>query len=436
MSSLFGALDTAVTGLSAQSAAFSNISDNVANSTTTGFKRTDTSFIDYLTTSTKVTNDSGSVIARPDYRNDVQGTITTSDNPLAMAIQGNGFFQVTQEATNASGVSSLSSQVEYTRDGDFTLDKSGYLVNPSGQALNGWTKNLTTGVLDQNQVQPIKIDQSSFSPVPTSEVTLAANLPATPSSTTAQASQINVYDAKGTLHTVSLSWTQNASDDWTVAINAPDAATPAVGGAEVKFGNIASGNAVAAGTIGSLSNATGTVSSTSYSANGAATLSFTVDFGNGPQSVDLQLGNYGGTSGVTQFAGTDYSLRGLTQNGVPPGAFSGVTSDSSGNIVVNYDNGQSRVVAQVPLIQFANPNALQREDGQAFTATTDSGTPLAQSATTGGAGTLVTGSLEGSNVDIATEFTSLIVAQRAYSANAKMVTTADDMLQQTLDMKR
>ena len=104
--------------------------------------------------------------------------------------------------------------------------------------------------------------------------------------------------------------------------------------------------------------------------------------------------------------------------------------------MVNYDNGQSRVIAQVPLITFNNPNGLQRQDGQSFTASQDSGAPLAETASTNGAGNLVAESVESSNVDIATEFSKLIVAQRAYSANTKMVTTADDMLQQTIDMKR
>ncbi len=111
MSSLFGALDTAVSGLTAQSSAFSNISDNVANSQTTGFKRTDTNFVDYLTTSTQATNDSGFVEGRPDYRNDVQGSITTSQNTLALAISGNGLFQVSQETGNAGSVTSLSDKV-------------------------------------------------------------------------------------------------------------------------------------------------------------------------------------------------------------------------------------------------------------------------------------------------------------------------------------
>jgi flagellar hook protein FlgE len=137
---------------------------------------------------------------------------------------------------------------------------------------------------------------------------------------------------------------------------------------------------------------------------------------------------------VTQYAGTAYSLLGLTQNGVPPGSFSGVTAQANGDVIVNYNNGQTRTIAQIPLVTFNNPNALQGQDGQSFTSTLASGTPLAEAVGTNGAGHLVTGSVEGSNVDIATEFSHLIVAQQAYSSNAKVVTTASQMLQATLQM--
>ena len=150
----------------------------------------------------------------------------------------------------------------------------------------------------------------------------------------------------------------------------------------------------------------------------------------------MGLGNFGESTGLTQFAGSTYSLGGISQNGIPPGNFSGVTMQSGGDVVANYDNGQTRVVAQVPLVNFADADALQRQNGQAFTQTASSGVALTNSAGTGGAGSLVTSSLEGSNVDIATEFTKLIVAQQAYSANTKIVTTANDMLQRTIDMKQ
>ncbi len=434
--SLFGAMTTAISGLSSQSAAFGNISDNVANSQTVGFKRVDTSFVDYLTTSTAAINDSGAVVATPDYVNNVQGTITQSDNPLALAVAGQGFFAVSQPNGSANGQTTFNAQQFYTRAGDFQLNKDGYIVNSANLYLNGWSVDPTTGAVNRNAVAPIQVSQTTFNPIATSEVDLSANLPATPTAGAPISSQIQVYDALGTPHTVSLNWNQTAQDDWTVSVQVPDdVAAAARGTAEVKFG-ATSGNPVGAGTVGSIGNDTGTVTSSAYAANAGATISFVTDFGHGPQTVQISLGNYGQPNGVTQFAGTEYNLRGLTQNGVPPGSFSSLSTRQNGDIVANYDNGQSRTIARVPLITFNNPNDLQRQDGQAFTATIASGTPLAEDTGNNGAGTLVTGSVESSNVDIASEFSKLIVAQRAYSANTKLVTTADELLQATIDMKR
>ncbi len=438
--SLLGAMNSAISGLSAQSHAFGNISDNVANSQTSGFKRVDTSFISLLTTSSLTTNEPGAVVARPDYVNSVQGTITQTENPLGMAIAGQGFFSVSQQIGTVAGTPTFNPQLYYSRAGDFQLNKTGYMINSAGLFLNGWPIDATTGEPNQNSLQPIQVSQTVFNPVYTSEVVLSANLPATPAIDTATVgspltSSIDVYDSLGTVHSVGLSWVKTAGDTWTVSISAADATTTDLGSATVTFGAV-SGNTVSEGTIGLLGDATGTITTSAYAENTAAVLSFTAVFGTVSQTIDLNLGNFGQTGGVTQFAGSAYNLRGLTQNGVPPGSFSGVTMQPNGNVIVNYDNGQIRTIAQVPLVTFNNPDALQRQNGQAFTGTLESGTPLATQAGTNGAGTLVTSSLEGSNVDIASEFSKLIVAQRAYSANTRVVTTADDMLQQTIDMKR
>lgn len=433
--SLFGAMSTAVSGLTAQSNAFGNISDNVANSQTVGFKRVDTSFIDYLTTSTAAINDPGAVVARPDYVNTVQGTISQTDNPLGLAIAGQGFFAVSEQNGAVNGQPTFSAQQFYSRAGDFTMDKNGYLVNSAGNFLNGWSVDPTTGVVNRNALKPVQVSQAVFNPIATSQMTLSANLPATPSSSSPVSSQVQVYDALGNQHTVTLNWTQNAANDWTVSVNVPDDTTSAArGSAEVQFGS-ASPNAVPNGTIGNITTTTGSVTAPSYSASGPATLSFTSNFGSGAQTIQLSLGTYGQANGVTQFAASAYSLRSLTQNGVPPGSFDSISTKTNGDIVVNYDNGQSRTIARVPVVTFNAPDALQRQNGQAFTTTVGSGSPMAEDASTNGAGDLVTSSVESSNVDIASEFSKLIVAQRAYSANTKMVTTADDLLQQTIDMK-
>ena len=132
--SLFGSMDTAISGLNAQAAAFSNISDNMANSQTVGYKSVDTSFVDYLTTSTAAQNQSGSVATRPDYENNVQGTIQQSSDALGMAVSGQGFFSVSEEAgVTTTGAPQFSTQQYYTRAGDFTPDAKGYLKNSAGE---------------------------------------------------------------------------------------------------------------------------------------------------------------------------------------------------------------------------------------------------------------------------------------------------------------
>jgi len=439
--SIFGAMNSAISGLTSQSDAFGNISDNVANSQTDGFKRVDTSFVDYLTTSTPSQNQPGAVVAQPDYVNNVQGAITQTDSPLNIAIAGQGFFAVSQQTGEVASKPTFNPQQFYTRSGDFTLNSQGYLVNSAGEYLNGWPVDQVTGAVNENTLAPIQITQTALNPVATQNVTLSANLPATPAAGTGTAaspisSNITVYDSLGTAHTVTLGWSQNATDDWTVTITAPDAQTPAIGTADVQFGPVVSGNAVASGTIGQIGSVTGTIATNGYAAGTAATMSMSMNFGQGPQTVNLNLGTYGGSSGLTQYAGTTYDLQGISQDGVPPGSYSGVTTQANGNVVVNYNNGQTTTIAQVPLITFNAPNALQGQNGQSFTATTNSGTPLADAANTNGAGSIVVSSVEGSNVDIATEFSQLIVAQQAYSANAKVITTANDMLQATINMKQ
>ena len=148
------------------------------------------------------------------------------------------------------------------------------------------------------------------------------------------------------------------------------------------------------------------------------------------------FGGFGQPSGLTMYAGTEYSVRDLSQDGVPPGAFSGVAIRENGDVAINYDNGQTRIIARVPVVAFNDPDKLQRLDGQAFMRTVESGEARVTDAASSGVGKLVTGSVERSNVDIASEFSKLILAQRAYTANTRIVTASDEMLQDTINMKR
>ncbi len=428
--SLFGSMSTAISGLNAQAAAFSNISDNMANSQTVGYKGVTTNFADYLTTSTATLNDSGTVVATPGYQNEVQGTLQQSTDPLALAISGQGFFSVSeQNATSTIGTPQFSTQQYYTRAGDFTPDNSGFLVNSAGEYLNGYAVNPATGTVDTSKLVPIQVTQTQYAPVPTSNVTLVANVGATPGPGSNLSSETEIFDATGTGHQLQTSWAQTAPNNWTVSFASPDNITggsTAIGSANVVFNPN--------GTLASLGGATGALAVTGSATDGAVQIS--PNFGSGAQPITIDLGAFNQATGVTQFAGSSYALTSADQNGAAPGSFTGISAQADGNIVATYDNGHNVTIAQVPLVTFANADALQRQNGEAYTATQSSGVARVDGLNTNGAGSLVVGSTESSNVDIASQLSQLIVAQQAYGANAKVITSANELLTTTLNMKQ
>jgi flagellar hook protein FlgE len=444
--SLIGSLNAAVGGMNAQAAALSSISDNVANSQTVGFKETDTAFADYVTQSSATFHAPGAVIGLPQYTNSVEGTVTQVANPTALAVSGSGFFAVQLP----TGPTTFNPQQFYTRAGDFKPDNNDNLVNSSGYVLDGGPATNAAGTtFDTNGLGPIKISQDPSAPVPTANVTLAANLPASPPvGTTNYSSTVQVHDASGSTQNVTLNWAQLTAagpvsgtnpvsatnpilpNQWDLTVNAPTAtAGPTSGPYLVTFG----ATPADAGTITSIGAAGRGVGAPGATGT-PATINLALNFGLGAQPIALNLGQFGSTTGVTQFAGTNYAVASQTQDGSTQGNFSSVTVRPTGDVVINYDNGSLKTVARVPLAHFGSPDSLQQQDGQAFTATTASGVANIVSAGTGGAGTRVVGAEEGSNVDIATQFTQMIVAQRAYTANSKVVTTANSMMQDALNM--
>ncbi len=455
--SLFGSMSTAISGLNAQAAAFSNISDNMANSQTTGFKEVDTSFIDYLTTSTATENQSGSVAARPEYDNELQGTIQQSNDPLAMAISGQGFFSVSEQSgTNATGQPVFNQQQYYTRAGDFTQNSQGYLVNSAGEYLNGWQVS-SAGVVNTSEVVPIQVAQTQYSPVQTSNITLVANVPASPTSTSTLSAETAVYDPAGDSHQMVTTWAQATDangnvipNQWTVTFSSPDNTTGA------NYTNASTGTADAATFIGTADvtfNQNGTLASVVADPNNPGSLTASTstptgsqttdafvqigaDFGNGAQNISVNMGALNQADGVTQYAGTNYTVTSADQDGSAPGSFTGISANNDGTIVANYNNGRTVTIAQIPLITFQNADQLQRQNGEAFTSTQNSGGPQTEALNTNGAGGLVVGSVESSNVDIASQLSQLIVAQQAYGANAKVITAANELLTTTLDMKQ
>ncbi|CAK0757204.1 Flagellar basal body protein (modular protein) [uncultured Gammaproteobacteria bacterium] len=165
-------------------------------------------------------------------------------------------------------------------------------------------------------------------------------------------------------------------------------------------------------------------------------ITITVQYGTlGPQQIKLNLGKFGRGEGVTQFSDQTYSFSGMTQDGLPMGHFKGVSIDNDGNVVVDYDNGRSKNIYKVAVATFNNPNGLRRESGGVFINTLDSGAVTYNLPGTNAAGNVVGNALESSTVDIADQFTKLIITQRAYSANSKVVTTVDEMLKEGINLK-
>lgn len=452
--SLLGSMTTAISGLAAQARALGHVSDNVANSQTVGFKRVDTNFTSWLTRSTQRLHMPGSVEARPDYTNTVQGTIEQVENPLAMAIAGQGFFSVAQ-ATGGQGNDVVFDERQFfTRAGDFSMDRDGYMVNGAGYYLEGW-RVMANGDLDRTNLAPIRISELVYNPVPTGRIDLAANLPAGIAAAPAAnlptagaagtnpqvSSVLQIYDDLGNQRQVTLNWWRVDNDTWRVRIDTPGS-TPGGPGfiaAEVNFGGaVTPGPAAEPGTISSITNLANTTSPGAgpHIQGDPAGLSFTADYGFGAQAMQLRLGGWGTPTGLTNYAGTEFGIRDLSQDGVPLGAYSGVSIRENGDVAVNYDNGQTRLIARVPVVAFNDPDRLQRLDGQAFMRTVESGEARVTDAGSNGVGKLVTGSIERSNVDIAAEFSKLILAQRAYTANTRIVTASDEMLQDTINMRR
>ncbi|GBR53900.1 flagellar hook protein FlgE [Neokomagataea thailandica NBRC 106555] len=414
--SLFNALNTAVSGLNAQSHAFSDLSNNIANSQTVGYKSTGTSFSDYVTAQTKASlqGSSDSVAAVTTQNTEYQGSVTTSSNPLGMAISGRGFFSVLAPSggTTAQGTTSFNTQNFYTRNGDFSQNSDGYLVNTSGYYLQGYQVQ-NGGSLSTN-ISPIQVSSNlSFQPTKSTSLTVSGVVGSTATTGVMTSTTATAYDSQGAAHNVTLNWQQSASDPltWTVS-NGND------------YSNQTS---VVFNTDGSLKSVGGTVGTNGTSA--------VFNYAGAPQNLSVKLGTIGGTSGVS--LGTSSSASSslvTTSDSVTSGNYTGLSVQKDGSIMASFDNGLSQLVAKVPLATFADPDSLSVQNGQAYTATSGSGGASLNAVGTNGAGSLATSSLESSTTDLTGDLTKLVVAQQAYGANTKVVSTSNQMLQTTLAM--
>lgn len=432
--SLYGALFTGVSSLAANARALGITSNNIANVNTIGYKANQAQFSTLLAATTAAgTFSSGGVTTKMQQLTDVQGLLQISESPTDIAVNGSGFFVVAATPAAASG-----QDLSFTRAGSFVQDADGYLRNSAGYYLLGWAVDANGDIpTNRNDLQPINLNQLTGTATPTSEITLRANLQASEVAEAAYVAgdiyagtvqpdferTIEVYDTQGGAQPLRIAFVKTAANTWAYEVSYE--------GDVANIGGAAS-NPIAAGTV--TFNTDGTL------ATPTAPASITIPFvpavsGLDPQIIDIDFGEAGQPIGLTQFDSAS-TLISSTVNGALFGGLSGLSIDESGYLTALFDNGVQRQVYKLPIALFQNPNGLAAVTGNAYRATDTSGTYSLQEALNGGAGSIASNALEASTVDLAKEFTDLITTQRAYSAATRIISTADQMLQDLMQIRR
>lgn len=397
---MFTAFSTALTSLTANELGINAAGDNLANLNTTGYKNTVLDFRELVAQSSGGTAQVGSGVAAPTARKVwTEGPIQSNTGPLTAAIQGDGFFVV----QNAAG------EQLYTRDGNFKLDTQGTLVSQTGEQVVG-----VGGA--------IQVPSNALPPTPTTAMTMDLNLNASATTGTTFSQPIQVVDSLGATHVLTVTFTKSAAaNTWTYTAT-PDAGTATITGGTLTFN--ANGTLATPVPSAATPPVNDTIGITGLP-NGASNMSIGWDF--------YQTNNT--TSRLTQNASTSASSAQF-QDGYVAANLSGVSIGDGGFVVAAYDNGQSRNVGQLQIANFRNPDSLIDIGNNQFKTSAATSAPSAGVAGTGGRGTVTGNSLEGSNVDIATEFSNLIVFQRGYEAGTRVITTADQLTQDTINLIR
>lgn len=419
------AFQQGLSGLNATSKNLSVIGNNIANANTYGAKGSRAEFSDLYanaiggggSTSVGIGVTIGDVAQQFS-----QGNITATENPMDLAINGNGFFQLDSGGTTV-----------YSRNGQFQLDRDGYVINSGGQKLLGYAA-ADDGTIIPSTVQALQLPTSGVAPAATTKVALELNLdsrvtvtkPAAAPMITFNdpgsynnATSVTAYDAKGQEVAMTFYFQKTAGDTWDIYATAnggsllADASgnpQPVVTG----MAFLADGSGLSTATTASIDIPSVTL------ASGGTSLAI--------PDVSLNL------VGATQY-GSAFSVTNLSQDGYAPGQLTGVNIDKTGVIKAQYSNGQSKDAGQLVLARFRNPQGLEPLGGNAWAGTTTSGDAIIGAAGSGNFGALQSGALEESNVDLTSELVAMITAQRAYQANAQTIKTEDQIMQTLVNLR-
>lgn len=436
-------LNASVAGLAANVTRLATISDNIANSATFGYKRAVTDFNSMVIESGRGTCSAGGVRTIVTRLIDQSGALVSTANPTDIAVQGRGLLPVTTASSVIAG--NGNNPLLLATTGSFRPDFDGYLRTPGGLVLMGVPAN-ADGVVPNFPrdstagLVPVQINSNQFVGEPTTRINLAVNLPATATregaAGTAESLTVEYFDNLGASANLTFSFTPTVpaagvSNEWTLRITDSESDVDANGIPDVvgEYTLTFDASRGGGGTLQSVVNSAAALGGPYDAATGAVTIAAN----GGP--LELNLGRLGDADGLTQLSNACAPVA-ITKNGAPVGNLTNVEVDRNGFVVATFNSGLSRVLYQVPLVDVPNVNGLEPFDQQTFRVTPASGTFFFWDAGDGPTGDVIGYALEQSATDVAGELTQLIQTQRAYSSNAKVIQTVDEMLQETTNIKR
>jgi len=412
--SLTGALSSAISALNAQSQALSMISDNIANADTTGYKTTSSMFENLVTASNNAASySSGGVTVSGRANITQQGLLSATTTATDVAIQGSGFFTVSDATTGGA--------TSYTRNGAFTTNSAGYLEN-NGFYLEGWRTDASGNIIgdaSSANLQTINTEVASTSASATTKTTIAANLPSDAATGATFTSSMTAYDSQGTANSIQITWTKTGTNAWSATFGNP---------------TLSSDSSKSTGTTSSTGNPVAiTFNSDGSLATPTSMPSLAVTWNNGASasSIALNLGTVGKTDGLTQDASGEttpaVNVTSISSDGLAYGKLSSIAIGKNGVVNATYSNGQTIPIYKIAVATFSDPNGLAAHSDGMYSSTVNSGTAVLQTSGSNGAGTIYGSELESSTTDTSGQFSNMISAQQAYSAASQVITTVNKM---------
>lgn len=425
-------LNAGVAALKANANRLATISDNIANSSTFGYKRVETDFHSMVTSGQGGSYSAGGVRTTSQRLIDQRGSLVTTNNSTDLAVRGRGMLPVRPSSQIDSG----SNEMMLTTTGSFRTNEEGYLVTQSGLVLLGWRAAPDGSIPSVPRdtpaaLEPIQLSVNQLSGAPTTEMNLRMNLPATATDAggpgDVQPLSVEYFDNLGKSESVDIELVPTvpaagSSNEWTMILRDSASGGAVIGEYTLTFTD----SRTAGGTLASVTAVTG-------GAYDPVTGSMVVNVTGGP--MEINIGQLGDADGITHLSDT-FAPVSITRDGSAVGTMTSVQVDENGYVYAFYDTGVSRRMFQIPLADVPNPNGLTALDSQTYAPSRNSGTFFLWNAGEGPTGDLVSFAREESTTDVATELTSMIQTQRAYSSSAKVIQTVDEMLQETTNIKR